>query len=774
MRPRVFCSDHTVGMLKNATLALVSTVVFSGCNAFTQNLRGLTGKVASTVSSSSTSSPATPIASTPDVPAAQPTAAPSASVAATATPASKKLVSGNFYQYIVMDYDNSMSSFLMNSDGTLQSLGGGASKITIPEKTLNRFAFMPSPSPTSSPVQFQAKAQAVNAVAQFAYATAPDSLSIDQFTVGLDGTLTPNKNGKSISTIDPLNDIFVDPSGQFVYAGSGTNNVYAFAIQPDGTLQPAGAGTYTSGNGSDFIALTPDGKYLYNSNTVDGTITIFSINSSDGSLTSLGTKTTTPSPGRLKVEPTSTFLYQLDTKSNVIVAYKIGVNGSLTALPGKPTATGQSPYDLVIDDTGTYVYVSNAGAGSITTFSISRNGTLIAGTNAPAGKNPRNLLTYGSYVYCANTDDAAYLYSIGVSGGLTPLSTPTLKIGQAPIIGMDATGTNFYTFTGGQISLDTIDPKTGIPSASTNSGSYALGSNPAFVATDPAQQFLYVTNSGDNTVSMFSINSDGSLSVTGSGVASTDTNPNEIVATSQYVYTVNAGSSDISMFQIDTSGGTTGYVGNLIPNGTVPTGTSPYGLIATPNEQFLYVANQSDNTISMFAIQGDGTLQPIGLGTVATGKSPYALVVDPTGSFLYASNMTDNTISMFSIDGTGNLTPIQSGTIAANGVSPIALAIDPSGQYLYSSNSSDGSIGMFALQGDGSLLPIQGGSISVPGTYFSTLNFDPNGLFLYGGDLNNGAINAFTIQSDGSLMATSAGTSLGTINGPEGAVSVAK
>lgn len=58
--------------------------------------------------------------------------------------------------------------------------------------------------------------------------------------------------------------------------------------------------------------------------------------------------------------------------------------------------------------------------------------------------------------------------------------------------------------------------------------------------------------------------------------------------------------------------------------------------------------------------------------TETAGTGPYALTVDPTGKFVYVANWTDNTISIYSIDQiSGVLTPV--GSPIAAGTNPTCV-----------------------------------------------------------------------------------------------------
>jgi DNA-binding beta-propeller fold protein YncE len=68
----------------------------------------------------------------------------------------------------------------------------------------------------------------------------------------------------------------------------------------------------------------------------------------------------------------------------------------------------------------------------------------------------------------------------------------------------------FTVFPIEKFSMYTIDATTG---ALTSMGTIAAGTDPVSVAVDPSGKFAYVTNSGSNDVSMYSIGSTGTLTL---------------------------------------------------------------------------------------------------------------------------------------------------------------------------------------------------------------------------------------------------------------------
>jgi 6-phosphogluconolactonase len=83
----------------------------------------------------------------------------------------------------------------------------------------------------------------------------------------------------------------ITPNGKYVYtSNSGSDSISGFAIGKGGVLTPIGAtvvGTNPTGSHNVDIAVSTDGKNVYTINSVSGTIGMFGINA-DGTLTNLG------------------------------------------------------------------------------------------------------------------------------------------------------------------------------------------------------------------------------------------------------------------------------------------------------------------------------------------------------------------------------------------------------------------------------------------------------------------------------------------------------
>jgi DNA-binding beta-propeller fold protein YncE len=148
-------------------------------------------------------------------------------------------------------------------------------------------------------------------------------------------------------------------SGQYLYAtrvAAAGSGIFGFSITAsNGSLTALNSGTpYTSGTIDGDIAVTPNGKYLYGTNTGDSTLCGFSINSSTGALVYLGNEvckdvSQNPTALGVAIDPTGKFIFMVHTSLNQVFAYSINDStGALTAISGSPFSVGTTPYQVTV------------------------------------------------------------------------------------------------------------------------------------------------------------------------------------------------------------------------------------------------------------------------------------------------------------------------------------------------------------------------------------------------------------------------------------------
>jgi 6-phosphogluconolactonase len=369
---------------------------------------------------------------------------------------------------------------------------------------------------------------------------------------------------------------------------------------------------------------------------------------------------------------------------------------------------------------------------------------------AIAGKNWRPTLAAIVLAFLAAT-----LVACGGNGKLPPTGSGNLAFATLPD-------------QGSVVTLH-IDGANGTVSVLSSTPSY-LGNTPQGLVLSPKNNYLYVANALANTISTFSVSSDGSLSL----LNNTSVGPSQVTGpfetildpSGQYLL-VTATSGYVAVFSIDSgSGALTAAAGSPFYANEDPT-----EIVMPASGNLVYVSNSGSNYGTVTAFIFDTTLASCGAILCDVPGSPYiagagasALTTDNSGQFLYVANTsalnpTNETnaignISAFSINTTtGALTSVPGSPFFPpfSGTSgPSAVAVIPNSQFLYATSpGSYYSVWCFVIDSDtGELTVAPGAPFSVPaGGLFDVI--DTNGQFLFMGTTNsNGSIAAYTYDPD--------------------------
>ena len=175
---------------------------------------------------------------------------------------------------------------------------------------------------------------------QFLLVTEKLTNRIDAFHVQLDGTLGPIVVTAAVGpgtfavAFAPNGAALVSETGPA--GGSNASAISSYAALPNGTLSPISASVPTQGAATCWQAVTPDGRFVYTSNSATSTISGFAIGT-DGALTPLpGTVTATLPSGSTNLDTAISsdgkFLYTLDSGTGLVSIFGINGDGSLTSL----------------------------------------------------------------------------------------------------------------------------------------------------------------------------------------------------------------------------------------------------------------------------------------------------------------------------------------------------------------------------------------------------------------------------------------------------------
>ncbi|HLK09470.1 MAG TPA: beta-propeller fold lactonase family protein [Candidatus Angelobacter sp.] len=279
-----------------------------------------------------------------------------------------------------------------------------------------------------------------------------------------------------------------------------------------------------------------------------------------------------------------------------------------------------------------------------------------------------------------------------------------------------------------------------------------LGSSSS--STAPTLAFLYVVGQGDNAIHAFNEKSTGDLSPSAVAFFSTVPRPVSMALhpSKNFLYVPNETSNTVSGFTVDHTAGVLAPIGTAQPPTPVcgpGVCSNPIGVAVNSTGQFLFVLNQGSSpsisaSISVFNIdQTRGLLSPASFTTLAAA-SPQFLAISPTQGFLYVSNGAAGNISAFSIGANGALTELSGSPVSLGaGATAAGLAIDPKGQFLYAADSANNKIASFNVAG-GPLAAV--GSVSA-GTQPVAVAVDGTSSFVYSANQGSNDVSAFKSAS---------------------------
>ena len=336
--------------------------------------------------------------------------------------------------------------------------------------------------------------------------------------------------------------------------------------------------------------------------------------------------------------PHGAVFVQTNRTSNSIVVYDRGGNGTL-AKAGEYTTGGQgataqgavvdplaSQSSVAIADAGRVLLTVNAGSDNISVFRITQGDKLYRKqVVSSGGPFPASLAVHGNLVYVLNAGGTGSVQGFWLTGDtLRPVwrshrslglanATPPNFLASPGQIGFTPDGRRVVVTT--KASGSTIDVFAVRPSGQlgTPVGTVSATPVPFAFSFDPAGR-LVVVEAAMSTVSTYTINADGSLTVIGSA-PNGQTAACWITAARGFYFVANAGSANISTYSL-TAGGLPGIIG-------APTAAAAgaIDMAASRDQRFLYAESGGTGSLLVYAIHSDGSLSL--LQTVTGLPAPY-------------------------------------------------------------------------------------------------------------------------------------------------------
>jgi len=386
----------------------------------------------------------------------------------------------------------------------------------------------------------------------------------------------------ALATVAP-NSTAADPSGPF-------------GKPPAAKARFVYVGTYT------FPGTAPGGTHQSQAKG----IYVFRMNPSNGGLTLLQIAEI-PNPSYLALDPPLGHLYSVnEMTAGAVSAYVINqANGMLTPLNTLVPTNGQDTTHLSVQPSGQYLFAASYTSGNFQVFRILPDGSIGAMTDnfqsVGNGTGPNPARQEGPHAHQIITDlDGNHVF--GVDLGADKVNLWNLDQGAG-----------------------TLNPNT-VPFAG-----IASGSGPRHMAFDPDRQHAYVLSELASSVTVFDYDPvraafiwQQTISTLPPDFTGTNTTAEiRIHPSGRFLYNTNRGHNSVTMFEIEPDTGELEVIGWESTRGEWPRGMN-----IDPSGTFLYAANQNTDNIAVFRIQlANGRLK---FSTLVNTPTPVDVEFGPT------------------------------------------------------------------------------------------------------------------------------------------------
>jgi 6-phosphogluconolactonase len=377
----------------------------------------------------------------------------------------------------------------------------------------------------------------------------PDILSRRQLFPLLGGAV-------ALAAVAP-NSTAADPSGRF-------------GKPPAAKARFVYVGTYT------FPGTAPGGTHQSQAKG----IYVFRMNPNDGGLTLLQI-VDAPNPSYLALDPGLRHLYSVnEMTAGAVSAFAINqANGMLSSVNMQAT-NGQDTTHLSVQPSGQYLFAASYTSGNFQVFSINVDGSIGGMTDnfqsVGNGTGPNPSRQEGPHAHQILTDiDGNHVFGVD--------------------LGAD------------KVNLWNLDPATGTLNPNTVPfAGIASGSGPRHMAFHPDRQHAYVLSELASSVTVFDYDPvraafiwQQTISTLPPDFTGTNTTAEiRIHPSGRFLYNTNRGHNSVTMFEIEPDTGELEVIGWESTRGEWPRGMN-----IDPSGTFLYAANQNTDNIAVFGIQ---------------------------------------------------------------------------------------------------------------------------------------------------------------------------
>lgn len=281
------------------------------------------------------------------------------------------------------------------------------------------------------------------------------------------------------------------------------------------------------------------------------------------------------------------------------------------------------------------VVVVNAGDSTATIYDAVRISTGDASLKSvkvlPTGKSPNEVCISpdGKRAFVSNRGETSVtVIDIDAATVLTTISDPAMKNPDGCIVQQD--GSKLYVAAAGAASVFVFST-----SDYRKVNEIRVGNEPRRLLFSPDGKRLYVSNGDDKNVSVIDA---GTLKTISTIKAGRDARAMIFTSDGKYLVISNV-SDDAVEFVKD---------GETEPEYVVGVPKSPQRLVAYPAKQIIFAIGRVDGVVSMLEMRPNNEFGRT-LGTIPVGRGPWGMALSAAGDCLYVANTTDNTISIIDL-----------------------------------------------------------------------------------------------------------------------------
>jgi 6-phosphogluconolactonase len=281
-----------------------------------------------------------------------------------------------------------------------------------------------------------------------------------------------------------------------------------------------------------------------------------------------------------------TYLAINNNNANLYSVIKDGEKGGLASFKIDPDnyklkplnysfTDGKSPCHVILDKDNNYAFTSNYHKAELISYKVASDGSIETwlDTVQHTGSGPNKLRQENAHIHFANfTPDGSYLYTIDL--GLDKLSMYSLKDGNLT-----------------EISDKSIALK---PGSGPRHMDFHPNGNFAYILTELSSEVIALkydkTNGSFEVIQYISIlPEDCSVESAGGAI--------HISSDGNFLYTSNRGYDSITVFSVNSNSGELKFSSNIKLNGK-----SPRDFSISPSGKFLIVANQDTSNVELYSI----------------------------------------------------------------------------------------------------------------------------------------------------------------------------